>query len=579
MNRKQRRAARAQGSSAGRSRAVPAGDAAAQLFVEALRCQQQNKLDDAARAYKRLLLLKPDHAEASNNLGCVLQAQGKLNEASARFARALALTPQLYDQFAGICATLVAVLPPLGEAMRRTMAAWPQRLPPDQMFERSGLVAIAADPLLIGLLQSTPVRDIAIERVLTSLRAALLADAAAGEPVSDTVLAFCCALAKQCFINEYVFATTPAEEAQIAQLKAALDARVVVAPMRLAALAMYAPLHELPGAQTLLDSTWPSAVDDVLTQQLREPMQERELREQIPRLTPIEDEVSRRVREQYEQNPYPRWVHVAGEIEPTPIDRHLRNLFPSSAFAPLGKNEALDVLVAGCGTGWQAIGITQQLMGARVLAVDLSLSSLAYAKRKTPASLSARIDYAQADILKLAAVGRSFDVVDSTGVLHHMADPLQGWRILLSLVRPGGLMHLGFYSELARREIMAARAFVAAHGYGATPAEIRRFRQDVMATPLAGVSRFNDFFSLSECRDLLFHVQETRMTIPMLKAFIVEHGLRFIGFEFDQAVLRQLRARFADAGWSLTDLDRWHAVETQYPDTFANMYHLWVQKG
>ena len=245
----------------------------------------------------------------------------------------------------------------------------------------------------------------------------------------------------------------------------------------------------------------------------------------------------------------------------------------------MAKTEALEVLVAGCGTGWHAIGIAQKYQGARVLAVDLSLSSLCFAKRKTPAPLAERIEYVQGDILKLGAIGRSFDVIDASGVLHHMADPLEGWRILLNLLRPGGIMHLGFYSELGRRDVVAARAFIAERGYASTPADIRRCRQDLLKTPLGSVARFTDFFSTSECRDLLFHVQESRMTIPAIKAFIDGHGLKFIGFDLHDTAAQNFRALFANAGWSMSDLDRWHAVETQYPDTFSGMYQLWVQKS
>ncbi len=160
-----------------------------------------------------------------------------------------------------------------------------------------------------------------------------------------------------------------------------------------------------------------------------------------------------------------------------------------------------------------------------------------------------------------------------------MADPMQGWRILLSLLRPRGLMHLGFYSELGRRDVVAARALIAERGYGSTPAEIRRCRQDLLETPQRSVARFSDFFSTSECRDMLFHVQEGRLTIPVIKSFLAEHGLRFLGFEFDAAILQKCRALFANAGWSMSDLDRWHEVETEYPDTFSGMYQFWVQKG
>lgn len=583
MNRKQRRASLKQSPMAAGARAVPASDPVGQLFAEAVRYHQQHRLNDAVRAYKRLLALKPDHAQATNELACVLQAQGKLREASAGFARALALMPQHFDQFNGVCETLVAVLPPIGAAMRQAAAAWPNQLPADQLLGSSGLAAVADDPLLLCILQSTPVRDFALECVLTALRRSLLADAVAGKSVDDSVLAFCCALGKQCFINEYVFATTPDEDVAVDRLKTALGDAISsgadIAPMRPAAIAMYLPLHALPDAPALLARTWPARVADVLTQQLREPLQELKLRSTIARLTAIDDDVSLRVRQQYEENPYPRWVHVAGNVEPVAIEQYLRDIFPAAAFTPVGKTDALDVLVAGCGTGWQAIGIAQKFKGARVLAVDLSLSSLSFATRNTPAALSARIDYAQADILKLGSIGRTFDQIEASGVLHHMADPLGAWRILLTLLRPGGLMHLGLYSELARRNVVAIRSFIAERGYGSTPAEIRRCRQDLVGSALRGVTRSYDFYSTSECRDLLFHVQESRLTIPAIKTFMSQHGLRFLGFEFDAASMRRYRTMFAEQGWSMTDLDRWHAVETANPDTFANMYQIWAQKG
>jgi SAM-dependent methyltransferase len=576
MNRNQRRHAQSLSVGAVGTPGAP------QLLAEALRYQQQNRLDDAVATYKRLLLLKPDHAEASNNLGCVLLAQRKLPEASARFARALELTPQLTDQFNAICATLLSVLPPLNDALRRAVAAWPKRLPPKELLGSSGIDTIAADPLLLRLLQSTSVREVAIERLLTSLRLSLLNDAIAGAPVNDAVVTFSCVLAKQCFINEYVFDSTPAEDAQVDQLKAAvvsaLDSKGPIPAMRVAAIAMYQPLHDLPHAQRLVDRSWPPALDDVVTQQVREVMQERELHASIPRLTPIEDEVSQLVRQQYEENPYPRWVDVSTGVETVPLDRHLRELFPTAAFAPLDKSEDVEMLIAGCGTGRHATWIAQRFQGAQILAVDLSLSSICFAKRKTAAEFADRITYAQADILKLPAVGRTFDVIDASGVLHHMADPLEGWGTLLGLLRPGGFMHVCLYSELGRQDVVAVRAKIAEQGLGASPPEIRRCRQDLLETPLRSITRFNDYFSMSECRDLLFHVQESRTTIPEIKTFVAENKLKFIGFVFDRNGLAKYRALFADNRWPIADLDRWHEVETKHPDTFSGMYQFWVQK-
>src|SRR5574340_629681 len=123
MNRKQRRAALKQGAHQPSPRAAAAGDSVPQMLAQAAQAQAQQRLDEAARFYRHALTLEPEHAQACNNLGCVLQAQGKLGEASACFARSIALVPQLLDQFAGICATLQSVLPPLARMIACANAA------------------------------------------------------------------------------------------------------------------------------------------------------------------------------------------------------------------------------------------------------------------------------------------------------------------------------------------------------------------------------------------------------------------------------------------------------------------------
>src|SRR5262249_56920303 len=170
------------------------------------------------------------------------------------------------------------------------------------------------------------------------------------------------------------------------------------------------------------------------------------------------------------------------------VAAHLRNQSPSAPFRPLGSSSGPDVLVAGCGTGRHPIEVARKYKDARVLAIDLSLTSLCYAKRKTPAPLARRIEYAQADILKLGSIERTFDLIDASGVLHHLADPTAGWRILLSLLRPGGFMHMGLYTELARSDVVAARAFIREQGYRPTADDIRRCRQDLLNSPLKGVA-------------------------------------------------------------------------------------------
>ena len=164
-------------------------------------------------------------------------------------------------------------------------------------------------------------------------------------------------------------------------------------------------------------------------------------------------------------------------------------------------------------------------------------------------------------------------------MLHHLNDPAEGWRILLSLLRGGGFMSVGLYSAIARADVRAARAFIAQRGYGRSADDIRRCRQDMMAqadaTALRNIARYPDFFSTSECRDLLFHVQEHQLTIPEIAAFLAEHRLTFIGFAGEAD--HEYRQCFPQ-DTAMTDLGNWHRFETEHPATFVGMYQFWVQK-
>ena len=245
---------------------------------------------------------------------------------------------------------------------------------------------------------------------------------------------FCCALAQQCFLNEYVYACTEEEASRRAQSCARVTlgcTRVRRRRSRAAAGGsgvLWAVSIRCPRPAVLLDRAWPESIGGLLQQQVREPAEELRLRGSIPALTPIEDTVSRpAVRKQYEENRFPRWVKCEPPIKQWTVDQFLRSRFPRAPSRSLGKAD-VDILIAGCGTGQQAIEIAQRHPQARLLAVDLSLSSLAYASRQTRALGLERIEYAQADILKLAGLGRTFDLIVSSGVLHHLAEPFAGWQ-------------------------------------------------------------------------------------------------------------------------------------------------------
>jgi len=530
----------------------------------------------AAQAYKKVLALWPTHAAARDRLGFVYLQQGKRDKAAEQYAELVRTVPQTLMQFDRVLGTIALLAPDLANALVKPV--------PDDVLASTDFRAIASNPYLRAVLESTPVVDLALERWLTGARAAMLKAVLAGAKADDTPLAFAVSLAQQCFINEYVFSVADAETGDAARLASEIDAALArdanVSSFALATLGMYRGLYTLAHAETLVSRRLAPPLAALVTQQIVEPMREHELRATIPQLTPISDGVTAAVRAQYEESPYPRWVRLG--VPPLPLrvlDDFIRQTFPTVPVRPTGAREALDVLVAGCGTGRHALDAAQGYRGARVLAVDISLSSLAAAKRHTPPHLADKIEFAQADILALGGLDRRFDLINSTGVLHHMERALDGWRELIKLLKPDGLMQIGLYSTYARRDVVAVRGTIAARGLPPTPEGIRALREELIREGAPHeFMRLNDFFTVSECRDLLFHVHERRFTIPEIKAFLDGNGLAFVGFEFSPQAHHHHHAVFARNGWAANDLDRWDAYERAEPQIFAGMYIFWVQK-
>jgi ubiquinone/menaquinone biosynthesis C-methylase UbiE len=139
------------------------------------------------------------------------------------------------------------------------------------------------------------------------------------------------------------------------------------------------------------------------------------------------------------------------------------------------------VLLAGCGTGKHSIDTASRFKNSKVTAIDLSLSGLAYSKRKTSEFKLHNVEYLRSNILKLSKLEKHFDFVESCGVIHHMDDPMEGWKVLTDLLKPGGLMKIGLYSELARQNVTKIRQEIITLGIAATDRGMKGFRQSVIS--------------------------------------------------------------------------------------------------
>ena len=123
-------------------------------------------------------------------------------------------------------------------------------------------------------------------------------------------------------------------------------------------------------------------------------------------------------------------------------------------------------------------------------------------------------------------------------------------------------MRIGLYSELARQDIVKLREEILETGIGSQDFEMRLFRLNMINLEKSHYKQIldsNDFYSLSEFRDLLFHVQEHRFTIPQIKECLFNLGLKFCGFESENLI-----SKFKLTNINKEDsynLDKWHVFE------------------
>ncbi len=580
----------------------------------------------AAGHFRRAVEDSPDHAGVRVNLANALDKAGQADEAVRRLTEALALDPGLRPaarrlsnllrrspsidaagldpagllaalgyvdtergRVAGVALAYLKQTPPLADILATGReAGWAAAA--DQALSAKAK-ALTGDPLWHSALAAEPCTDLDIEALLTAVRRGLLLGADADGLLGKARIGFVSALIAQCALNEFIFSVEADERAALDAIR--VDGRALAkgtkrARADLCRLALYRPLPDLlEGFGVEPTRLQPAALRALAEAAVAEHSDEVDAARTIAGLEKTDDAVSGRVAAFYEENPYPRWR----SLHTPPIGGRRKQMAPFFEDAELAFFDSpFEVLVAGCGTGQAAvecaIGYGEN---AQVLALDLSLASLAYAKRMAGlfgvAEVGRGIDFMQADLLGLEALERRFRVAESVGVLHHMADPFEGWRALAGRLEAGGILRVGVYSAIARRHITELRAAIEADLLGADADAVRAYRRELIEAgdsgPIggaaAGLLRSADFHAYSNFRDLLFHVSERPVTIPEMAAFLAESPLRFRGFE----VPPDLALRYVDElpmGDAALDLAAWDAFENAHPDAFQGLYVVWCGK-
>ena len=541
--------------------------------------QHSGDYEAAINSYKQSIEISPTYAEAGTNLAVTLK-NVLFNRPDPKLELIIAhlLDQETVFNPSEVCKPILSLLrfnPDVKAALTRSNESFSGAL------TKKTITELSKSPLLLRLMSVCPIPDLQFESLFKKIRASLLFNL---ERLSGTrgIENFQIALAMQCFTNEYLYDETEIEAEALHVLEEVIQKKLKNADQpslsELACLGSYKGLYKYSWSHRLTTS---DKLAILLKRQVSDPAAEQRLRNEIPVLQELTDTTSTKVRAQYEENPYPRWVTLA--LAPKRVSLidyiQLTDLKVIGTRALQVSNP--EILIAGCGTGRHSTSTASRFKNSSVLAVDLSLSSLAYAKRQATELGFKNIEYIQGDILNLENLGRHFDIVESSGVLHHMHEPMSGWQVLVNCLRPGGLMRIGLYSETARQHIVKIREEIEASHKQIDAKMIRSERNKISSSSKVHhteIAKSTDFYSLSAIRDLLFHVQEHRFTLLQVADCLNELGLKFCGFENSFIVNQFNEFAKGSKNKSMYNLESWHEFEEKHPSTFKGMYQFWCEK-
>ena len=570
--------------------------------------QEKSNLTEAEALTRKAISLQSDLRDVHLNLAVILKEQGKTEQSILSVIKEIELYPQNHPAVLLLNSLLkdsdlnqfkiaqlrswTRLLMGRNDVAHKNIFAAIDRLMPEEylddiakrdkdLFSSKSFKYLQSHNEIVRALALMPFTSLHWEKALTNIRKQLCI-LNQNEPFNNKFTELTIALAMQCFLNEFIYSCDQQEAEIIEQLKNTYSSQSLP-QSTLAVLACYIPIYNLVDYIPAIREYKPSNqyFKELIEIQLHEPDRENELKASINMLGTIKDHISTQVKQQYEEHPYPRWRYAsyAGEVKQSIISAINNEIHPNR-ITPTTYNRKNNILIAGCGTGQQIFDAISY-DDSNITAIDLSLSSIAYAQRKTAEMGIDNIRYIQMDILNLLDLDQKFDLIECTGVLHHMDVPSMGIEAILSVLSDDGVLKLGLYSEFARKDIIEARSIISAESLRGCDSDIRKFRQNLINGQYPGIkslTQWSDFYTTSMCRDLCFHVKEHRYTLPLLSKLLDDLNLRFLGFSLPVNIKNDYATKYPTDSLQL-DLSNWHQYEEANPSTFREMYQFWLARA
>jgi len=293
------------------------------------------------------------------------------------------------------------------------------------------------------------------------------------------------------------------------------------------------------------------------------------------------EDVSNIVGRLYEGHPYPPPMHDLAEAA---AGGHYQVGDPAMwgpMLWPDGRpKQALKILSAGCGTQ-QAAWLAFTNRDCEVFGVDLSEASLAHERYLQDKHELSNLHLFKGDLRQVAEIGRDFDLIVCTGVLHHMSDPDEGMRALAEVLAPRGIFagmvyaaphragvymmqdvfrRLGVQADqegiaFARRALASLPPWHYVHHYGGAATELRHDAALV---------------------DTFLHPQDRAYTVPQVLDLVEQNGLVFQGW-FENSIYYPQSAQWLPPDLfarivALPEREQWATMEMLRIANFAHFF-------
>jgi len=193
--------------------------------------------------------------------------------------------------------------------------------------------------------------------------------------------------------------------------------------------------------------------------------------------------------------------------------------------------EGMDILVAGCGANQAAIYAFHN-PSANVVGIDISGPSLQHEEFLKKKHNLENLSLHKIAIEEVEKLDQDFDLIATTGVLHHLENPIKGAKALKKLLKLEGVMHIMLYAKYARTGVYMMQEVFQILGLEQTKEEVALVRSSLEILPPDHFAKTfmkvaSDLNADTSYIDTFLHRRDKAYSVGDVLDFVESSGLVF----------------------------------------------------